>query len=52
VTLDQVVHEEVKEIEWLETTIPADKSSKYIFEDDRVVMVSNPKAPIGGFFTV
>jgi hypothetical protein len=25
VTLDQVVHEEIKEIEWLETTIPADK---------------------------
>lgn len=28
------------------------KTSKYIFEDDRVVLVSAPKAPAGGYFTV
>ena len=45
VTLDQAVHEEEKKLEWLELGVPTTKESPYIFEDDRIVMVSNPKAP-------
>jgi hypothetical protein len=47
------VHEEIKEIEWLESDpVPVNKSSKYIFEDDRILMCSNPKAPVLGNFTI
>jgi hypothetical protein len=50
VTLDQVVHEEVKDIYWLEVGAPEEKKSKYVYEDERVVMVSNPKEPVLGQF--
>jgi len=52
VTLDQVVAEEQKDLYWAEVGVPEEKTSRYIFEDDRVVMVSNPKAPVGGNFFV
>jgi hypothetical protein len=48
-----VVAEEVKNIEWLTTDpVPVAKTSKYIFEDDRVFMISNPKTVTGSNFLV
>lgn len=36
----------------MEATVPPNKNSKYVYEDDRVVMVQNPKAPVGGQFII
>ncbi len=48
-----MVAEEVKNIEWLTTDpVPVAKTSKYVYEDDRVFMISNPKAPATGNFIV
>ena len=43
VTLDQVVHEESKDLFWLEVTIPPEKQSKYINEN-RILMCADPKS--------
>ena len=43
VTLDQVVHEESKDLFWLEATIPPEKQSKYINEN-RILMCADPKS--------
>jgi hypothetical protein len=43
-----VVHEEAKDLYWLEVGAPEEKKSRYVYEDDRVVLVSNPKEPVLG----
>lgn len=49
--MDQVVHEESKDLYWLEATIPPEKQSKYVNEN-RILMCSDPKSGTLGKFSV
>ena len=47
VTLDQVVHQEEGKAEWINTDPVSEPQRRdFVFEDDRIVMVSNPKTNI------
>lgn len=38
---------------WIENDpVPAERTSRYIFEDDRIIFASNVKEPVGGQFLV